>query len=135
VTESVFLDSGIFIALLSRRDQWHERARALFSGVKPRWFTSYLVVSETYSWFLHRHGEEAARSFRVFLDSLAALRILDVTRDHHRQVTRMLDRMRGARLTYVDASSLCLLERYKISKVWATDHHLGLTGAAVLPRS
>ena len=135
MTESVFLDSGIFIALLSRRDQWHERARALFSGVKPRWFTSYLVVSETYSWFLHRHGEEAARSFRVFLDSLAALRILDVTRDHHRQVTRMLDRMRGARLTYVDASSLCLLERYKISKVWATDHHLGLTGAAVLPRS
>ena len=39
-----------------------------------------------------------------------------------------------AMLTYVDASSLCLMERYKIRKVWSTDHHLGLTGAEVLPR-
>ncbi len=47
----------------------------------------------------------------------------------------MLDRLRGARLTYVDASSLALMARHGIGTVWASDHHLGLTGAAVLPRS
>ncbi len=47
----------------------------------------------------------------------------------------MLDRLRGARLTYVDASSLALMERHGIRTVWATDHHLGLTGAEVLPHS
>jgi predicted nucleic acid-binding protein len=46
----------------------------------------------------------------------------------------MLDRLRGAKLTYVDASSLTLMERHKIRKVWGTDHHLALTGAEVLPR-
>ena len=47
---------------------------------------------------------------------------------------KMLDRLRGSKLTYVDASSLCFMDRHRIRKVWSTDHHLGLTGAEVLPR-
>lgn len=134
MTESVFLDSGIFVAFLNARDQWHEQAAVLFGATKPRWATSYLVVSEAYSWFLHRHGEEAARSLRTLVANLEGLRIFDVNAHHHRQVARMLDRLRGAKLTYVDASSLCFMERHKIKKAWATDHHLGLTGGEVVPR-
>jgi predicted nucleic acid-binding protein len=133
MTEAVFLDSGIFIAFLNRHDQWHTQATALFNLARPRWNTSYLVVSEAYSWFLHRHGEEAARSFRAFVDKLDGLKIHEVTAEHHRQVERMLDRLRGAKVSYVDASSLCLLERHKIAKVWSTDFHLGLTGVEVVP--
>ena len=134
MTEAVFLDSGIFIAFLNRHDQWHTQATALFSLARPRWSTSYLVIGEAYSWFLHRYGEEAARSFRAFVDKLDGLKIHDVTAEHHRQVGRMLDRLRGAKVSYVDASSLCLLERHKIRKVWSTDFHLSLTGAEVAPR-
>ena len=46
----------------------------------------------------------------------------------------MFDRLRGAQVTYVDASSLALMEQHDIRTVWATDYHLGLTGAKVLPR-
>lgn len=135
MSESVFLDSGILIAFLNARDQWHDQAAALFALGKARWSTSFLVVSEAYSWFLHRHGEEAARSLRAFLDNLDGLRIFNADMNHHREVLQMLDRLRGAKLTYVDASSLSLMERNKIRKVWGTDHHLGLTGAEVLPRT
>jgi predicted nucleic acid-binding protein len=134
VSEAVFLDSGIFIAYLNARDRRHEQAKALFSISKPRWSTSLLVISETYSWFLHRHGEETARSLRSLVESLEDLRLFDIDLLHHRQVLRILDRLRGAKLTYVDASSLSLMERHKIKKVWSTDHHLGLTRAQVLPR-
>jgi predicted nucleic acid-binding protein len=130
----VFLDTGIFIAALSRRDQHHKQAAALFGGDQPRWHTSMLVWSEAYSWFLHRHGEEAARAFRLFVDNLTGLTLLEVDTEHHRDACRMLNRMRGARLTYVDASSLAFLERHEIDTVWSTDHHLALTGAQVLPR-
>jgi len=133
VSELAFLDSGIFIAFLNRRDSWHAQAVALFGGTKPRWSTSYLVVSEAYSWFLHKYGEEAARSFRLFIDNLVGLKVYEATGDHHRQVCKMLDRLRGAKLTYVDASSLCFIERHKITTAWATDRHLGLTGARVVP--
>jgi predicted nucleic acid-binding protein len=131
----VFLDSGIFIALMSRKDRWHEQAVALFGGPTPRWSTSILVVSETYTWFLHRMGEEQARTFRQLIGNLKGLRILDATQEHHAAVARMLDKFRGAKLSFVDASSLVHLEQRKIRRVWSTDHHLGVGGAEILPRS
>lgn len=131
----VFLDSGIFIAFLNRRDRHHSQAVSLFSGPKVRWFTSSLVRSEAYSWFLHKYGEEAARSFRLFLSNLQDLEVFDTTPEHHDDVCKVLDRLRGAKLTYVDASSLALMSQHKIKRAWATDHHLGLTGVEVLPRS
>jgi predicted nucleic acid-binding protein len=135
MTTPVFLDTGIFVALLNRRDRWHEQAMALFGGPPSRWCTSPMVASEGYSWFLHRMGEEAARTFRQLLDSLDDLRMFEATLEHHRQVAKMLDRFRGSKLSYVDASSLCLLDEHGIGRVWSTDHHLGLTGAEILPRS
>ena len=130
----VFLDTGIYIALLNRRDQQHGQALDLFGGPKPNWYTSILVWSEAHSWFLHRHGENAARSFRTLASSLEGLEILGADLDHHWDTLRMLDRLRGARLTYVDASSLTLMARHEIRTAWSTDFHLALTGATVLPR-
>ena len=130
---TVFLDTGIFIAALSRRDQHHMQARALFGGSRPRWFTSRLVWSEGHSWFLHRHGEEAARTFRLLAGSLERLTVFDADADHHSDACRVLDRLRGTRLTCVDDSSLALLDRHGIDTVRSTDRHLGLTGARVPP--
>ena len=131
---SVFLDTGIFVALLNRRDRWHLQAATLFDGERPKWSTSYLVVSEGWSWFLHRMGEEAARTFATLLDHLEGLKIHPITSEQHRDVRRMLDRYRGSKLTYVDASSLSLIAEHKIEQVWSTDHHLGITGVELLPR-
>ncbi|HUG37961.1 MAG TPA: PIN domain-containing protein, partial [Candidatus Limnocylindrales bacterium] len=131
----VFLDSGIFIALLNRGDRHHAQAVTMFGGPRVRWLTSALVRSEAYSWFLHKYGEEAARQFRLFIDQLDGLTVLDTDPHHHGDVGRTLDRFRGAKLTYVDASSLAFMAQHDIKRVWATDHHLGLAGAEVLPRT
>lgn len=130
----VFLDSGVFVAFLNARDQWHGQVANLFGGSKPRWATSVLVISETYSWFLHRMGEEAARTFNLLIQNLEGLELLQISADHHGEVRKTLDHFRGSKLTYVDASSLALMERHRIATVWSTDHHLGLSGAEVLPR-
>lgn len=132
---AVFLDSGIFIAALNRRDRMHIQAAELFGRAGTRWITSLLVISECYSWFLHRHGEEAARQLRNFVASLKGLTILGAALEDHERTLRILDRFRGAKLTYVDAASLACIEQRKIGTVWSTDHHLGLTGAEILPRS
>jgi predicted nucleic acid-binding protein len=119
--------------LLDRSDRWHADARALFGGDRVAWTTSPLVVSEAHSWFLHRLGEEPARTFQELLRTLDGLKLLEGTRAHHERVLRVLDRFRGSKLTYVDASSLAFLEEHKIDCVWGTDRHLSLTGAEVLP--
>lgn len=134
MTAAVSLESGIFVAFLNRRDRWHPQARALFDGPKPKWSTSLAVVSKAYSWFLHRMGEGSARNLRLLVDALPGLRVFEATAEHHKATTRVLDRFRGSKLTYVDASSLALIEQHKIARVRGTDHHLALTGREVFPR-
>ncbi len=131
----VFLDSGVLVAVLSRRDAHHIQARALFDAPRPRWSTSVLVRSEAYSWFLHKHGEESARTLRLFLESLPGLEVFPADEGHHADVCRVLDRFRGTKLTYVDASSLALMAQHRIRVAWATDHHLAIGGAQVFPRA
>lgn len=131
----VFLDSGIFIAFLDRSDHYHPAAARLFADPPRRWYTSLAVVSETYGWFLHRLGEEAARSFRMLLADLPRLQLLTIDAAHHRGVCRTLDRFRGHKLTYVDASSLVFLGDRRIAEVWGTDNDLSLQGARVRPVS
>src|SRR5207249_3129256 len=104
-------------------------AVSLFGGPTPSWQTSLLVVSEAYSWFLHRMGEEAAREFLRFLGSLPRLTLHQARTALHDATLKMLRRFHGSKLTYVDASSIAILEARKIKRVWSTDHHLGLTGA------
>ncbi len=131
----VFLDSGIFIALLNRRDHWHAEAASLFATKPPRWSTSALVVAESYGWFLHRMGEEAARNFRRFVDALPQLTWLGGDdAPLHAATVAVLERFRGAKLGYVDARSLSLIDQHRIPFVWSTDHHLALSGTMVLPR-
>ncbi len=132
---AVYLDTGIFIAFLNRRDQWHAQAVTLFSTARPGVRSSVIVVAEAYAWFLHRMGEESARSFLALLEKLPDLHLYEATRTHHEETVKVLNRFRGSKLTYADASSLHLIEQHHIPTVWATDHHLSLTAATVLPRS
>ncbi|MGH7899534.1 MAG: type II toxin-antitoxin system VapC family toxin [Candidatus Binatia bacterium] len=129
----VFCDSGVFVAFLDRSDRHHQAAVKLFSEPPRRWFTSLVVVSETYGWFLHRLGEDTAHAFRLALADLPRLRLLPVDEAHHASVSRKLTRLRGHKLTYVDASSLVFLERLKIREVWGTDFDLAVEGARVVP--
>jgi predicted nucleic acid-binding protein len=131
----VFLDSGIFIAFLDQSDNYHEAALRFFARPPRQWFTSVLVVSETYGWFLHRFNEEAARRFRVLLDDLPRLKLLAADAAHHQAVCRTFDKHRGRKLTYVDASSLVWLRDKAIAEVWGTDRDLAIEGARVVPLS
>ena len=131
--ETPFLDTGIFVAFLDRSDKWHGQAKALFSAPPRRLVTSVLVVSEAYSYFLHRHGEEPARGFRALLADLPGLTIEEGTLALQARTFAVLDQFRGAKLTMVDASSLAILRARKLGVAWSTDHHLGLSGAQVKP--
>ena len=129
----VFLDTGIFIAFLDRSDQYHQAATRLFADPPRRWFSSLAIVSETYGWFLHRLGEQAARTFRLALADMPHLELLPLDADHHAKVVRTLERFRGHKLTYVDASSLVFLDRLRIGEVWGTDRDLAIECARVVP--
>jgi len=121
------------VAFLDRSDGYHPAAVRLFSNPPRRWSTSLGVVAESYGWFLHRLGEEAARTFRLALADLPRLELLAVDAAHHEAACRKLEHLRGHKLTYVDASSLVFLQQLRITEVWGTDRDLSLEGARVVP--
>lgn len=133
MTRKVFLDSGIFIAFLDRRDRQHRPALDLFRNPPAHWITSPFVIAEAYGWFLHRLGEDKARTFREFFHKLEGLKILDTDPRHLDRAEEKLDLHRGLKLTFVDASSLAWLEDRNISTVWGTDHDLAIEGTKVIP--
>jgi predicted nucleic acid-binding protein len=118
MASTVFLDSGIFIAFLDRSDRFHPLAVELFSKPPRRCHSSLAVISETYGWFLHRLGEEAARAFRLALGDFSWLTLLPLDSEHHAAALRKLERLSGHKLTYVDASSLVFLAQLRIPEVW-----------------
>ena len=132
-TGAAFLASGIFIAFLDRSDRFHSAAVELFSSPPRRCHTSLAVISETYGWFLHRLGEEAARTFRLALADFPWLTLQSLDAAHHAAVLVKLERLRGHKLTYVDASSLVFLARLGVREVWGTDRDLSLEGARIVP--
>ena len=92
----VFLDSGIYIAVLNKRDRCHPWAEAPF-GPKPDCYTSLPVWSEAHSWSLQRQGENAARMFRTLASSLKGLEILGADlslHDETLQIARDRERMK-----------------------------------------
>jgi predicted nucleic acid-binding protein len=133
VSERVFIDSGIFIAYLNRRDRWHQQALYLFQEKNIQPYTTELVIAETYSWLLHQAGEEIARQFRLFVAVIPKLKVLYSNAEMSEATAKILEKHRGAKLTYVDAHSLAQLDAHKITTVWSTDYHLSLTGRQIRP--
>ena len=131
--QRVFLDTGIFVAFLDRSDGYHAAAARLFVDPPRRWWTSAFVIAETYGWFLHRLGEDAARTFRLALAELPRLEVLIPDAAHVEATMAVLERHRGRKLTFVDASSLAFLRQHRIGVVWGTDRDLSIEGARVVP--
>ena len=131
--DAVFIDSGAFVAFLDRSDALHGEVAALFAARPRRWLTSVPVLAETQGFFLHRLGEPAAWRFLDLLPAMHGLELLGMDDGLHRETVDKLVQHRGRKLTYVDASSLVLLGRQGIGRVWGSDFDLAIDGASVVP--
>ena len=82
---------------------------------------------------MHQAGEETARQFMLFVAAIPKLKFIYTSAELHKSTNEILTKFRGSKLSYVDASSLALLDSQKIDTVWSTDFHLSLTGKTIKP--
>src|SRR4029453_2396983 len=86
VPERVFVDSGPWMALASRRDGRQVEADRLFRSALGRRIplvTTDLVVAEAHRLLLFRAGGATARAFLDRIDRSPSLRLEFVTADRH----------------------------------------------------
>jgi predicted nucleic acid-binding protein len=127
----LFVDSGAWIALRSRRDQHHAEADRLFRAALSRripLLTTNLVIAETHRLTLFRAGLQPALRALGRLDASKSVALHFATADDHAEARRWLERLAPHPITYTDAISFSVMERTRCHQVLGFDQDFAAAG-------
>jgi uncharacterized protein len=129
--ETVFVDSGAWIALALSRDPLHAQARErweLLHRVSAKLYTSVPVVIETFTFLDRNANRDVALTWKDALDKTGNLKILTC---ELRDLTQSWDYFRRPnlhKLSAVDATSFAIMRRARIRLAYSFDHHFAVVG-------
>jgi len=132
----LFVDSGAWIALRSRRDQHHAEADRLFREALSHripLLTTNLVIAETHRLTLFRAGIQPALRALERLDASKSVTIHFATADDHAAARRWLERLAPRPITYTDAVSFAVMEARRCRHVVGFDQDFGAAGFSLWP--
>jgi predicted nucleic acid-binding protein len=131
VAARLFVDSGAFIALRSRRDQHHEEAdRAFRAAVEQKipLVTTSLVLAELHRLTLFRAGVDAACRALRQIDASPSIMLCHATAVDHKAARGWLERLAPRPITYTDAVSFAVMERTACSHFLGFDDDFAAAG-------
>ena len=133
--ETVFVDTGAWIALAQTRDPLHVRARETWelmdsSGARLR--TSIPVVLETFTFLERNTTREVALAWKDALDELPRFALLECTSHDLEKSWAYFRRKDLHKLSAVDATSFVIMMRAKIRTAFAFDHHFATAGFRIV---
>jgi predicted nucleic acid-binding protein len=124
VAQAIYIDTGIWLALLDSADPLHARARSLIDGHRSFTFTSSdLVLSETITLLRRELGAEIAAGFgRDFMDGKIGLLVRCESADWALGL-EIIEKFRDQKLSAADATSAAIVRRLDIRRVASFDRH------------
>ena len=137
----VLVDTGAWIALLSRTDQHAAAATERYgelSAKGARLLTTNYIVDETATRLRCGAGLDSALAYRRMLDdSVQArrLRIAWVDESIEREAWRVLEQYRDVSLSLTDATTAVAAKRTRIPEIFGFDRDFEALGLVVLPGS
>lgn len=137
--QPLFIDTGAFYAWFKPDDDDHERATAVFDGIRSGelpyrpLFTSRYVLSELATLTLYHVGHrEAVRAFDTVYDS-ESFNILPVDEAVFRTAREQFGRYDDQTISFVDHSSGVLATEYDVERIFAFDSDFRTLGFTVVP--
>ena len=127
----LFVDSGAWIALRSRRDQHHAEADRLFREALRRRIplaTTDLVLAELHRLTLFRAGVLPALQALDRIDQSPSVTVHFAAAEHHAAARRWLERLAPRPITYTDAVSFAVMEGLRCRHALAFDHDFTAAG-------
>lgn len=132
--ETVFVDTGAWLALADRSDAHHKEAVEILRDLhkRCRLLTTNLVVAESYLLILRTLGHDAAI---VFLDSIqGSPRTKKVFSDESLEAAagEILRKYRDQDFSYADAVSFAVMKQEGITRAFTFDSHFLTLGFSPL---
>lgn len=132
----IYIDTGAFIARYVKRDQFHDRAVAVWERLakKPvRLLTSNFVVDETITLLARRTTYDFAAARARALLSSGALTILRPDASDEFAALDRFESFADQQVSYTDAVSFVLMQRRGLQRVFGFDRHFTLAGFDLWP--
>jgi predicted nucleic acid-binding protein len=129
--QTVFVDSGAWIALALTRDPLHARAREQWDLLKQadaKLHTSVPVVIETFTFLDRNANRDVASAWKESIYAPGVVKILPCDLADLEQCWEYFRRADLHKLSAVDATSFAIMKRARIRIAYTFDHHFAAVG-------
>jgi hypothetical protein len=135
---NLFIDTGAWIALLDRSDQYHQQAVSFYQTLHSATIlvTSSHVIAETYTWLRYKTDYQIAQKFLSASREASSNRRLQIVHDNAdllEKTEQILTDFPDQKLSYVDAFSMAIMKGMEIQNIFCFDQHFCLIQARVYP--
>lgn len=131
----IFADANGWIALNSRRDQFHPAAletnRALLRQ-GHRYVTTNFVLDETYTGLATRVSHFAAVDFGERIRRSQAIQIIHIDPDLEEETWNLFKQYSDKAFSFTDCTSFVVMRQLGLTEAFTNDHHFEQMGFAVL---
>ena len=134
--QEIFVDTGAWLALADKRDQYHSRATAVYPQLlhqSTRFITTNLVVAESYNLIRRRLGYEPGMRFLQSLRLSSRLERVYADMEMEIAAEAILQKYSDQTFSLVDAISFALMQQRNIQQSFAFDSHFQVMGFVTLP--
>ena len=133
----IFVDSGAWIALLDRRDQYHSEAVAIYNDLmqqRTQLLTTDYVIDETATRLRYKVNHSIAVQFLNLIESskvTGRLTVTEIDSVLFQTAERLFRQYDTAELSFTDCTSFVVCRRRNISEAFAFDQHFPMMGIAL----
>ena len=130
----IFVDSGAWIALLDRRDQYHSEAVAIYNDLmqqNTQFLTTDYVIDETATRLTYGVNHSIAVQFLdLTKDSqeTEVLTVVEIDSLLFQEAERLFRQYDDVKLSFTDCTSFVVCQQHNISEAFAFDQHFPMVG-------
>lgn len=132
----IFVDTGGWIALMSRDDTHHARAVAAWPDILRRFrrvVATNLVIAESYTFLRRAVGFPAAWALLERLQLTPRLAVIYADADLEGNARALLRQYSDHDFSYTDAVSFAAMQQTDIKQAFGFDRHFVTAGFALIP--
>ncbi len=123
---SIFLDTGILVAIRNADDKKHKRSKKLMEKALEKDFgtiytSDYIIDEATTLALVRTNNSNLAKDVGKYVINTPRIRILQVTRKIYQATWEKFKNLSEEGLSFTDCSTLCLIEENRIDKVMSYD--------------
>ena len=119
----IIADTGFWLALANRKDQYHQLANRKLNQLKESLITTHPVITETCYLLLDRLGNYAQCNFIKMWDA-GAFQVFDLKQSHAKRINELMEKYADLPMDLADASLIILSEHLGHGRILTVDQNV-----------